>query len=202
MAARGSPYTRNHNLKKAGNSMNILRFALPALLLVSAALAQDVRYNFDPQADFSKYKTYRWEKHPQSAGIDELTLGMLGSAFDTELAAKGLRKTEAGAADLVIVYQIAIRQEKEITSYNSGWGYGPGWRGGWYGPSGMSTATTSTIAIGSMALDMFDASKKNLVWRGMAEKALEPNAKPDKQRKNAAKAAEKLLKNYPPKKKS
>jgi len=182
--------------------MNILRFALPALILASAALAQDVRYNFDPQADFSKYKTYRWEKHPQSTDIDEITLGVLGSALDTELATKGLSKTDAATADLVIVYQIAIRQEKEITSYNSGWGAGPGWRGGWYGGAGgMQTATTSTIAIGSLALDMFDASKKHLVWRGVVEKALEAKAKPDKQRKNAAKAAQKLLKNYPPPKK-
>jgi hypothetical protein len=117
------------------------------------------------------------------------------------LAKKGLSKSDSGTADLVIVYQLAFRQEKEITSYDSGWGYGPGWRGGWASPGGMSTATTSTIAIGALALDMFDASTKHLIWRGAAEKALEPTAKPDKQRKNAAKAAQKLLKNYPPKKK-
>jgi hypothetical protein len=180
--------------------MTIIQFAISATLLGTAALAQDVRYNFDPQADFSKYKTYRWAKHPQSAGIDELTLGVLGSAFDAELAKKGLSKAAGDNSDLVIVYQLAFRQEKEITSFDSGYGYGPGWRGGWYGGGGggMSTSTTSTIAIGSLALDMFDASKKNLIWRGTAQKAIEPKAKPDKQRKNAAKAAEKLLKNYPP----
>jgi hypothetical protein len=182
--------------------MKTIRFVLPALLLASIALAQDVRYNFDPQADFAKYKTYRWAKHPQSVDVNELTLGTLGSALDTELAAKGLSKTDAPTADLVMVYQIAMRQEREITSYDSSWGYGPGWRGGWYGSGGgISTATTSTISIGSLALDMYDAPKKQLVWRGVAEKALDATAKPDKQRKNAAKGAKKLLKNYPPAKK-
>jgi hypothetical protein len=182
--------------------MKTIRFVLPALLLASSALAQDVRYNFDPQADFTKYKTYRWAKHPQSVDVDELTLGTLGSAFDTELAAKGLNKTEAPAADLLIVYQIAMRKEREITSYDSSFGYGPGWRGGWYGPSGgMSTSTTSTISIGSVALDMYDETNKQLVWRGVAEKTLDAKAKPDKQQKNAAKGAKKLLKNYPPAKK-
>jgi hypothetical protein len=49
---------------------------------------------------------------------------------------------------------------------------------------------------------MYDLSTKHLVWRGVGEKALDGKAKPDKQAKNAAKAAEKILKNYPPKKKS
>ena len=182
--------------------MKIIRFVLPVLILASGALAQDVHYNFDPQADFSQYKTYRWSKHPQSVDIDELTLRMLGSALDAEIATKGLSKTDAATADLVIVYQIAIKKEKELTSYDSTWGYGRGWRGGWYGPGGgISTATTSTISIGSLALDIHDGSKKQLVWRGVVEKTLDANAKPDKQRKNAAKSAKKLLKNYPPTKK-
>jgi len=38
-------------------------------------------------------------------------------------------------------------------------------------------------------------------WRGVASKTLDPNAKPDKRQKDMRKGAEKLLKNYPPKKK-
>ncbi len=30
------------------------------LLAASAAVAQDVRYKFDNNADFSKFKTYKW----------------------------------------------------------------------------------------------------------------------------------------------
>ena len=48
---------------------------------------------------------------------------------------------------------------------------------------------------------MYDSAKKELVWRGTASKTLDPKAKPEKQQKNLAKAVEKLLKNYPPKKK-
>jgi hypothetical protein len=39
------------------------------------------------------------------------------------------------------------------------------------------------------------------VWRGAVSKTIDPNAKPDKRQKNIQKAIEKLLKNYPPKKK-
>ena len=172
-----------------------------ALCLSGTAYAQDVKYNFDPGADFSKYKTYRWAQHPDSKQLDELTLRQLGAAFDAELAKKGLQKASGETSDLVIVYQFGASQEKQMTSFSSDFGYGPGWRGGWYGGgmgSTTTTATTSTIHIGSVVLDMFDASAKKLVWRGMASKTLDPKAKPDKQSKNMAKAAEKMLKNYPP----
>ncbi len=168
------------------------------------AIAQDVKYNFDQNADFSKYKTYRWEKHPKSLDVDDLTLGQLAKGFDAELAKKGLVRKESEPTDLVLVYQLAMSQEKEVTSWNTGYGYGPGFRGGWYGGMGssMSTSTTNTINIGGLVLDMYDASAKQLVWRGMASKTLDAKAKPDKKQKNIDKAAAKLLKNYPPKKKS
>jgi hypothetical protein len=167
-------------------------------------LAQDVRFNFDQNADFSKYKTYRWAQHPDSKQIDQLTLRQLGAVMDAELAKKGLQKATGDSSDLVIVYQFATGQEKQLTSFSSDFGYGPGWRGGWYGGgmgSSMTTATTSTIHTGAVALDMYDTATKQLVWRGAVSKTLDPKAKPEKQQKNMQKAAEKLMKKYPPPKK-
>ena len=48
-------------------------------------------------------------------------------AVGAELAKKGLQKTDSDSADLSIAYQTAIGTEKQFTSYNTGWGYGPGW---------------------------------------------------------------------------
>ena len=177
------------------------KLSLLTLLLlavgVSAARAQDVRYNFAQGGDFSKYKTYNWVSIKNADQVDELTAKQITSALDAELAKKGLTKTDADTADLYIGYQTAIGTEKQLNSYNSAWGYGPGWRGG----MGMSTttATTSTIYTGQLALDMYDAKKKELVWRGVASKTIDPKAKPDKRQKNITKGVEKLLKNYPPK---
>jgi len=63
----------------------------------------------------------------------------------------------------------------------------------------MTTGTTSTIYVGQLALDMYTPQPKALVWRGVASKTIDPEAKPEKQQKNLAKACEKMLKNYPPK---
>jgi hypothetical protein len=170
------------------------------LLVVSSALAQDVRYNFDKSTDFSKFKTYRWVDIKGAQKLDDLTDKQIKEAIDAELRNKGLTKTEAETADLYIGYQPSLGQEKQFTSYNTGWGYGPGWGSGWRGGMGstMTTGQTSTILIGQLVLDMYDAAHHDLVWRGVASKTLDPKAKPEKRQKNIQKAAAKLLKNYPP----
>ena len=170
------------------------------LLGVGAALAQDVRYNFDKDTDFSKFKTYKWVQLKDAAKPNELLDKQIKEALDAELAKKGLTKTDADQADLYIGYQAGVGTEKQFTSYDTGWGFGPGWYGGgWYGGGGgMTTGQTSTIYVGQLAVDMYDSANHDLVWRGLASKTIDPKAKPEKQQKNLAKAVAKLLKNYPP----
>jgi len=174
---------------------------------VSAAVAQDVRYDFDKDKDFSKYKTYKWVAIKGAEKPDGLTSKRITDAVDAELATKGMTKTEEDTADIYVGFQTAIGQEKEFTSFNTGWGYGPGWGGGWYGGyGGMSTSTTygstSTVYVGQLDLSMYDPAQKQLVWRGVASKTLDPKAEPEKKQKNITKAVAKLLKNFPPKPKS
>jgi Domain of unknown function (DUF4136) len=201
--------SRNHSrfpeLRRGEGKMK--RFALLAaatfLLGVIPALAQDVRYDFDKDKDFSKYKTYRWVPIKDADQPDELTAKQLVAAMDAELAKKGLTRTDGDSADLYIGYQTAVGTEKQFTSYNTGWGYGGGWGRGWYGYGGMATTTTygstSTVYVGQLDVSMYDSVQKQLVWRGAATKTLDPKAKPDKKQKNITKAVQKLLKNYPPK---
>lgn len=177
-----------------------------ALLSLSAgnAFGQDIRYNFDKNTDFSKFKTYKWVSIKDSTQLDALLDKQIKTALDAELARKGLTKVDGDSADLLVGYQAAIGQEKQFTSYTSdlgGWGYGPGWyRGGWYSyPGGsMTSGQTSTIYTGQLAFDMYDSANHDLVWRGIASKTIDTKAKPDKRQKNLTKAVTKLLKNYPP----
>lgn len=174
-----------------------------AILFFSVCIvaAQDVRYNFDKTADFSKYKTYSWVTLKDAQKLDDITEKNIRTAVDNQLATKGLTKVEGENADLFVGTQAAVGQEKQFTSYSSGWGYGPGWYGaGWYGPGGSTTTTgqTSTIYTGQLTIDFYDSAKHDLVWRGVASKTINPKAKPDKQEKNLNKAVTKLLKNFPP----
>jgi len=184
------------------------RLRLPLLLAFAGllagagtALAQDVRYNFDKEANFSTFKTYKWVVIKGAQQLSDLADRQVKAAVDAQLGKKGLTKTDADTADLYIGYQAAVGQEKQYTSFDTGWGSGPGWGGGWYGGGyggGMSTGTTSTIYVGQLALDMYASSPKNLVWRSFASKTIDQKAKPEKQQKNLAKAVAKMMKNYPP----
>jgi len=181
----------------------LLLSVVALVLAASYSLGQDVRYNFDKNTDFSKFKTYKWVDLKDAAKINDLASSQVMDAVDAELATKGLTKVTQDPADLYIGYQAGVGQEKQFTSFSSGWGYGGGWYGGgWYGPGGMTSTTTtgstSTIYVGQLALDMYDSANHDLVWRGLASKTLDPKAKPEKQQKNLAKAVQKMLKNYPP----
>src|ERR1700758_4522072 len=179
----------------------LLTFSFVMVLLgVGAAVAQDVRYNFDRNTDFSKFKTYKWVPIKDAAKVSDLVDKQIKDAIDTQLATKGLTKVDGDDANLFVGYQPAVGEEKQFNSYSTGWGYGPGWGGGWYGGMGSTstTGTTSTIYKGQLALDMYDSAGHDLVWRGVVSKTIDPKAKPEKQQKNLAKAVQKLLKNYPP----
>ncbi len=183
--------------------MMSLRMFLPLSFFAICGFAQDVRYNFAAGEDFSKFKSYKWVRISGAQELNQLVDQQLKAAVDAELVKKGLQRTEADTADLFIGYQAAITTEKEYTSFNTDWGYGPGWGRGWYGGMPSSTSgTTSTIYVGQLGIDMYSPAAQKLVWRGMASKTLDTKAKPDKQQRNLQKAMAKLLKNYPPQPKS
>lgn len=174
------------------------------LIFNNRAIAQDVRYNFDKGTNFGTFKTYKWVELKDAAKVDSLRDKEIKDSVDAELAKKGLTRTDSDPADLYVAYQAGIGTEKQFTSYNTGWDYGPGWyRGGWYGGDGggVTTGQTSTIYTGQLVLDMYDSKNHDLVWRGVVSKTIDPDAKPEKQEKNLNKAVTKLLKNYPPEKK-
>jgi hypothetical protein len=170
-------------------------------LIASVVSAQDVGYNAMPGNDFGKYKTYKWVQIKDAQYPDAIMAAQIQQSIDTQLAAKGLTKSEADTADLYVGYQVAVDQEKQWNSYSTGgagWGWGGGYHGYGYGGGGTSTTTSSTIQIGTIGVDMYDTAAKQLVWRGKASKTLDPKAKPEKRQKNIEKAMTKLLKNYPP----
>ena len=171
-----------------------LAVLLLLLLTCSFALGQDVRSNYMPGTDFSKYHTYKWINIEGASHPNQIADAQIKQAVDAQLGAKGLTKTEGEQADLAIDYQVAVNQEKQWNAYNMG---GVGWRWG----GGMATATSETIHIGTLVLDMYDPSNKELIWSGRATKTLNPSKDQEKNQKNLDKAMKKLLKDFPPKQK-
>lgn len=154
--------------------------------------AQDVRTNSMPGTDFSKFKTYRWVNIQGAKYPNQILDAQIRQSIDTQMAAKGFTKTDAENADLDLAYQASVNQSTQWSAYSTG-----GMRWGWGG--GMAVATPNTIHTGTLILDMYNPTLKQLVWQGTATKTVNPGNSQEKIQKNLDNAMKKLLKDFPPK---
>jgi hypothetical protein len=168
--------------------------AVAALALLPAlALAQKTSFDYDKTADFASFKTFTL-KDGTSVG-DPLIDKRIVAALEAELAAKGLTKNDA-SPDVAVVYHIAFDKQKDITAWSTGGGpYGYRWGGGW----GTTDVRVSEILVGTLVVDVTDAKKNEIVWRGVGIKEVDTQAKADKRDKNINSAVKKILKDFPPK---
>ena len=76
-----------------------------------------------PGTDWSKYHTYAWVDEVQgipSVGgrPDQILDSQVKQAIDAQMAGKGITKVADGAdPDLLLGYQLAINQEKQINGF-------------------------------------------------------------------------------------
>ena len=56
--------------------------------------------------------------------------------------------------------------------------------------------------MGTLVVDIADAKKGELAWRGIGVKEVKTDAKPEKRDKSINDAMKKIFKNYPPKQKT
>ena len=61
-----------------------------------------VASEYDKKADFTKYRTYTWQKGHQA--FDPSTHKLLVAEIEREMSALGLRKDDSGGADLTVTY--------------------------------------------------------------------------------------------------
>ena len=169
-------------------NIKAIRNSLFAVLAGAVLLPAQVATQYDRAFNFSTVHTYKWVTIKGAEQPDQITAQNIQSAVNAQLQQKGFTMVEENP-DLLLGYQVAVSQQQQLNYWNSGWGWG----------GGMGQATTSTIHVGELVLDMYASSAHTLVWRGSTSRTLNPSSNPDKNYKNLNKAIEKLLKNFPPK---
>jgi len=176
-------------------TLRILAALTLAVALGAACSAQKINHDYDHQTDFSQFKTYQYAKGTPVE--DQLMDGRIVSAIETEMSQKGFTKASSNP-DVVVTYHASSQQSKQYVTDNFGYGYGPGWGWGGYG-GGMGTSTTREITYekGTLVVDMYDAKKKQLVWRGTGTDTVDEN--PQKVAQLITKIVDKIFENYPPK---
>jgi hypothetical protein len=127
-----------------------------------------VQVDFNPEIDFSRYKTFAYiggvEKLVMLQLNPELIHNRVHRAVTRELTAKGLREVKPEEnPDLVVRYWANSSTEINVSAMGN-WGpYGP-YIGSYWGFL-YDTVTASSQREGSLLLDLIDPRRKDLVWR-------------------------------------
>ena len=162
-------------------------------LIVTAwvsVFAQQVKTDFDHQANFSQYKTYSWQEIKPANSLWD---ARIKNAVDAQLAAKGWTRVDSGG-DVAIVAIKTTQTQRSLQTFYDGFGGGWRWRG--FGGMGEATTTEQDYKEGTLVVDMYDAKTQQLIWRGSAEDTLSNKA--EKNEKNLDKGVAKMFKKFPP----
>jgi len=169
------------------------------LLYLVAALTScspvTVSYDFDKQADFSKYKTYAFSEDALKLPVDQLNRDRILKAVETEMAGKGFSKSDS--PDVLVDLQVKAQVETEATATNTG-----GMYGGRYGFAGGYSTTQinyNQYTVGSLFINLVDKATEKIVWQGRGSKTIDENASPAKRDENITYAVKQIFMKYPPK---
>jgi Domain of unknown function (DUF4136) len=163
-----------------------LKFSLISLVVcVWPALAGEAKNDFDPNVDFSQFKTFAfiggidieksgWLDEPE---MHERFKNFISGALET----RGLAEVPLDQKhSLAVRFWVARRQKQEVTVVDYGptmaWGgYAPYWGGAW-GYSYEEYVVHNYIH-GTMVVDLIDPATKELVWRTFVRQKIEDRAK-------------------------
>ena len=153
-----------------------------AALTAGVVYAQHVTTDSDPGAPFATYKTYAWT--PGTASAISLTEQRIHDGVNAQLQSKGMTQVDSNPNVFVATHVTTHTVPQVIADGFGPWGFGPG------------MATVQTYTEGSLIVDLYDATTRKMVWRGVATAAVS-----DKAEKNAVKIDKGLMKmfeRYPP----
>jgi len=175
--------------------MRTLALAAALAFASTALLAQDVKTDFDKDANFGAIKTFQLKIG--TSWNNPISERRISEEFTQTLAEKGWKPVDANPDALVLLHG-ATQKEKTLNTFYSGTGgYGGyGYRGWGGGGMGTATTTTSEYMVGTLVVDIFDAKTKQLMFRGTASDEI--SDKPEKNVKKVQKAADKMFKDFPP----
>ncbi|MGH7492607.1 MAG: DUF4136 domain-containing protein [bacterium] len=175
---------------------------LGVLALVLGCSSVTIKHDYDKDANFAAYKTYAWLAVPTDAAgsvkaameRNSLLDKRIKESVNRQLEAKGFTP-DTNNPDVVLLYHTGAEDKINVTDWGYGYGHGGYGYGGWYGGGGVDV---TQYREGTLILDFIDAKAKQLVWRGFATAALNPDAPMEKRERRLDEVITQILAKYPP----
>jgi hypothetical protein len=145
--------------------------AFATVSTMSACVSLRVTSDVAPGASAAQCHTYAWAGSFHNSGTgrsvaNPLNETRLRAAIAANLAAKGVQPA-SGAADCLVGYGIGVQTAVEGGYPYGGWGWGYGWRGGYYGAWGWDGPYVYREGI--VAVDLYDARSKQPLWHATVD---------------------------------
>lgn len=144
-----------------------------AMLAAGCATGPDVRSDYDPAADFGRFRTYGFvaQAGADQGDVRSLTTLRLQQAASREMEARGY--VRADNPDLVLNFTGRLQERVDIESWPApsfgvGWGY-RGWPGSAWGGWGATEVRTRRYNVGTLVIDVVDREKRQAAFQGSAE---------------------------------
>ncbi len=154
-------------------NLRLLAAGVALLLMAGCASGPDVRGDFDPAADFGRFRTFGFV---EQAGTDagdarSITTTLLQNAAAREMEARGYVRSET--PDLVINFHGRLEERVDIQSrpapsMGPTWGY-RGWAGSPWGGWGGTEVTTRRYNVGTIVIDLVDLQQRQMVFQGSVQ---------------------------------
>lgn len=143
-----------------------------AATLAACASGPKVRADADPSANFASYRTFGFFEQlaTDKSKYSTMLTTRLKDAARRELQSRGLQ--EAAQPQLLVNFNTNVENRTDVQSTTSTGFYG--YRSGMYGAWGAypQDVYTTHYQEGTLAIDVVDASKSQLVWQGVAQARL------------------------------
>ena len=172
-----------------------LTFGVGACTTANVGVSSD----FDHAVNFRAYKTWAW--YPKQAndteggpakGYESFTDQRIRDAVSKDLTAKGLTET-ASNPDVYVAYSVRIENKQQVSG--PGYGYGYPYYGYGYGFGGYPYGGSYNYKAGTVIIDIVDAKRKELAWRGTGQAQLNQNSISEEE---TYRIVNSVLGNYPP----
>ena len=126
--------------------------AVCAVVLVNAGCSSvSVNHDYDPQVNFSQYKTFSFLPFPTKIDVNQLVVRRITDAMARELEAKGLRQVSQNPNFLIAMHG-ATQEKLDVQD----WGYSS-MRGAYWGQRDISV---HQYTEGTLIVDFIDAQSK------------------------------------------
>ena len=189
-----------------------MKTAINRILIVAMLISIGACSNFSVNTDyvmahdFADYQVYQW--HPSGPPQTDHLNRVGGDIFhqrllrltDNKLTAKGFSRGDT--PQFYINYSVVTQEQIAVNNYTPAGFYGTSW--GWpYGWGyGYSMAYTDTqvryYTQGTVIIDIIDAAKNELVWRGSAQRKLRSASTAEQNEADLSELLDVILANFPP----